>query len=321
MNVLPWQTEAFAGLMARHRDGRLPHALLVSGPPGIGKRRFAEAVAAGLLCLSPQADGRACETCPACRLRQAGTHPDFLQVAPEESKFIRIDQIRELIEKLGLSRHQAAWRVVILDPAEAMNVAAANALLKTLEEPPPETLMLLVASRPAHLPATIRSRCQPLALSLPPREAALAWLEGEGVEEADRRLDLAGGAPLAARALDAEALERHGELFAQWQALAAGRADPVKLAAEWIKPGAERPIQWMQGWVADMIRLRQGGAARQAETAGALQGLAAAIDLIRLHRLLERIQEARRLLGSQVNEQTLLEGLLIYWSNLPRRTA
>jgi len=321
MNVLPWQTEAFTALQRRRQAGNLPHALLLTGPEGIGRRHFADALAASLLCLSPQADGRACGACQACLLRQAGTHPDLLILSPEESSVIRIDQIRELIEHLSLSRHHAAWRVVIIDPAEAMNVAAGNALLKTLEEPPPETLLILLASRPARLPATIRSRCQRLSLTQPPRAAALAWLREQGADGAEALLDLAGGAPVAALALGQEALARHGTLFRQWIDLAAGRADPVKLAAEWIKPDAERPIQWIQAWVGDMIRLRQGARARQAETEGALQNLAGAIDLVRLHRLLDRVQEARRLLGSQVNEQTILEGILIYWANLPRQAS
>ncbi len=319
MNVLPWQTGDFTVLQQRRQAGNLPHALLLAGPEGIGRRHFAEALAASLLCLSPQADGSACGACQACQLRQAGTHPDLLTLSPEASKVIRIDQIRELIERLGLSRHHAAWRVVIIEPAEAMNVAAGNALLKTLEEPPPETLLILLASRPARLPATIRSRCQRLSLAMPPRDAALAWLREQGAEAAEELLDLAGGAPMTALAFGQEALARHGTLFRQWIDLAAGRADPVKLAAEWIKPDAERPIQWIQAWVGDMIRLRQGARARQAETEGALQNLAGAIDLVRLHRLLDRVQEARRLLGSQVNEQTILEGILIYWTNLPRQ--
>lgn len=319
MNVLPWHTDALASLLQRHREGRLPHALLLAGPPGIGRRRFAEALAAALLCLDPAADGTACGACSACQLRAAGTHPDRLHLAPEDSSVIRIDQIRELIGKLALSRHHAAWRVVILEPAEALNIAAANALLKTLEEPPPQTLMILLATRLAHLPATIRSRCQLLRMPLPSADAATAWLRTQGVESPEQLLQLAGGAPLIARQLDAECLERHARLFEEWVALAEGRADPVKLAGEWIKPDAEWPIQWMQLWIGDMIRQRQGGRARLTATAATLQTLAGAIDLQRLHRLLERVNESRRLLASQVNAQTLLEGLLIHWHNLPRQ--
>ncbi len=321
MSVLPWHTGTLAELLQRHRDGRLPHALLLAGPAGIGRRRFAEALAAALLCLEPAADGTSCGRCPACRLREAGTHPDLLHLGPEDSQVIRIDQIRDLIGQLALSRHQAAWRVVILDPADALNIAAANALLKTLEEPPPRTLMILLAMRPARLPATIRSRCQLLRMPLPSPQEAVAWLQTQGVEAPEAALQLAGGAPLIARELDADLLRRHAELFRQWVALAAGEGDPVKLAGEWIKPEAEWPIQWMQQWLGDMIRLRHGGPPRMADLSGALQPLAEAIDLQRLHRLLDRIDEARRLLASQVNAQTLVEGLLIHWSNLPRRTA
>jgi len=321
MNVLPWHAEMLTILLQRQQEGQLPHALLLTGPEGIGRHAFAEMLAAALLCLNPAEDGTACGECTACRLRTAGTHPDLLHLAPEDSQVIRIDQIRDLIEQLALSPHHAAWRVVILAPAEALNVAAANALLKTLEEPPPRTLLILLASRPARLPATIRSRCQLLRLPPPSQPEAVAWLRKQGVEAPEAALQLAGGAPLIARDLDADLLRRHGELFGQWVALAAGEADPVKLAGEWIKPDANWPIQWMQQWLGDMIRLRHGGPARMGEMADALQTLAGTIDLQRLHRLLERVDEARRLLDSQVNVRTLIEGLLIHWSNLPRHKA
>jgi DNA polymerase-3 subunit delta' len=323
--LVSWLSTAFADLQQRRLQGRLAHALLLSGPAGIGKQLLAERFAQSLLCAEPQADGKACGQCHACTLYAAGTHPDLFRISPEEdSKNIRIDQIRNLIEDISLSSHYGRYKVVILNPADAMNIAAANALLKTLEEPPADTVLLLITDRPSFLPATIRSRCQSLRLTLPPRDVAEVWLASrlENPEVASVLLALAGGAPLAALDQAEEQLAYRQELLHGWQQLANGKADPVTLAAEWVKPTLQLPITWIYGWVADMIRLRNGvnGGLTNQDVAVTLRKLAQELDLMRLYGLLEQVVEARRLANSQVNPQTLMEGILLYWSNLPRNT-
>jgi DNA polymerase-3 subunit delta' len=324
MNTLvPWLVSTFADLQQRRAKGRLAHALMFIGPAGIGKHQLAERFAQSLLCAQPHADGQPCGQCHACSLYAAGTHPDLFRLSPEEdSKNIRIDQIRALIERISLSSHYGRHKVVILNPADAMNIAAANALLKTLEEPPADTILLLITDRPSFLPATIRSRCQTLRLALPARDEAQAWLATQlgNPEEAAVLLALAGGAPLAAQDLAEEQLARRQEMLNGWQQLARGRADPVKLAADWVKPGLRLPITWIYGWVADMIRLRNGGENQltNQDAKAALQNLAEELDLTRLYGLLDRVTETIKLANSQVNPQTLMEGILLYWSNLPR---
>lgn len=324
MNELyPWQADVFADLQQRRTQVRLAHALLITGPAGIGKQQLAKVFSQSLLCAEPQADGLACGQCHSCSLYAAGNHPDLFRLSPEEdSKVIKIDQIRSLIEKLSLSSHYGRYRVVILNPADAMNIAAANALLKTLEEPPADTVLLLITDRPSFLPATIRSRCQSLRLALPPTEMAQAWLAAQldNPQDAEVLLGLAGGAPLAAEALAAEQLARRKDLLQGWQALALGKADPVKLAADWVKPDLHLPISWVYGWVADMIRLRSGSEDRltNKDAKAALQKLAQELDLTRLYGLMDRVVETIKLANSQVNPQTLMEGILLYWSNMPR---
>jgi DNA polymerase-3 subunit delta' len=159
---------------------------------------------------------------------------------------------------------------------------------------------------------------------LPTKEEAQNWLAAQlgNPEEAAVLLALAGGAPLAAQDLAEEQLARRQELLSGWQQLANGKADPVKLAAEWVKPNLHLPITWMYGWVADMIRLRSGvkdGLTNQ-DAAVTLQNLAQELDLTRLYGLMDRVLEAIKLANSQVNPQTLMEGILLYWSNLPRNT-
>ena len=324
MNTLvPWLVSTFADLQQRRAKGRLAHALMFIGPAGIGKHQLAERFAQSLLCAQPHADGQPCGQCHACSLYAAGTHPDLFRLSPEEdSKNIRIDQIRALIERISLSSHYGRHKVVILNPADAMNIAAANALLKTLEEPPADTILLLITDRPSFLPATIRSRCQTLRFALPARDEAQAWLATQlgNPEEAAVLLALAGGAPLAAQDLAEEQLTRRQEMLNDWQQLARGKADPVKLAADWVKPGLRLPITWIYGWVADMIRLRNGGENQltNQDAKAALQNLAEELDLTRLYGLLDRVTETIKLANSQVNPQTLMEGILLYWSNLPR---
>ena len=292
MNTLvPWLVSTFADLQQRRAKGRLAHALMFIGPAGIGKHQLAERFAQSLLCAQPHADGQPCGQCHACSLYAAGTHPDLFRLSPEEdSKNIRIDQIRALIERISLSSHYGRHKVVILNPADAMNIAAANALLKTLEEPPADTILLLITDRPSFLPATIRSRCQTLRFALPARDEAQAWLATQlgNPEEAAVLLALAGGAPLAAQDLAEEQLTRRQEMLNDWQQLARGKADPVKLAADWVKPGLRLPITWIYGWVADMIRLRNGGENQltNQDAKAALQNLAEELDLTRLYGLL-----------------------------------
>lgn len=324
MNELyPWQSSDFADLQQRRTQDRLAHALLISGPAGIGKLHLADVFAQSLLCAEPQADGLGCGQCHACSLYAAGNHPDLFRLSPQdESKVIKIDQIRDLIEKVSLSSHYGRYKVVILNPADAMNIAAANALLKTLEEPPADTVLLLVTDRPSFLSATIRSRCQSVRLGLPAAEKAQSWLSTqlENSQEAAVLLALAGGSPLAALTLAADQLDRRKDLLRGWQQLASGQADPVKLAAEWVKADLHLPISWMYGWVADMIRLRNGSEERltNLDAKATLQKLAEELDLTRLYGLLDRVLDMIKLANTQVNAQILMEGILLYWSNLPR---
>jgi DNA polymerase-3 subunit delta' len=188
---------------------------LLHGPRGVGKRALAEHYARALVC-EADTQRRPCGRCESCRWAQAGTHPDLRVIEPEArqtprgaadepsakpakpSYEIRIEQIRELGPFLALGSHRERRRVAILHPAEEMNLHSANALLKALEEPPGAAMFLLVSDRASRLLPTIRSRCVPLGLGLPPREAALKWLARQRVEEPERWLSYAGGAPLRA---------------------------------------------------------------------------------------------------------------------------
>jgi DNA polymerase-3 subunit delta' len=175
---LPWQESTLGHLMAQHRQGRLHHAWLLHGPEGIGKLAFAVALAAARLCRSVTDTGVACGECKACRLMRAGSHPDLLRVVPEENRAaLKIDRIRQIGEFVNrTASYSGSARVVVLAPAEALGQGAANALLKSLEEPPGDSLFLLVSHVPGSVLPTIRSRCQPLPMPIPDTAATLEWL-------------------------------------------------------------------------------------------------------------------------------------------------
>ena len=215
----PWQTAVWQHLGRLEVAARLPHAIFFVGSPGLGKREFARLFAHRLLCESPDPDARPCCACRACRLFTSGLHPDFHEVGLEgKHSVIRVDQIRALIEFVTLTSQQSGRKIACVQDAERMNPSAANSFLKTLEEPPDDTLLLLASDSAQRLPATIRSRCQLIRFSKPNRATGLRWLADQGVTESgELLLDLADNAPLRARALaDGSGLARRQALFEQF---------------------------------------------------------------------------------------------------------
>lgn len=320
--TLPWHEAAWRSLARRLEEGRMPHALLVSGPQGLGKREFIAAFAAGLLCRSPVAPGRGCGECQACHLVASGAHPDLSWVEPSEGKRqIVIDQVRALGEFLSLKSQYGGYRVGLIYPADAMNLAAANGLLKTLEEPAPGALLLLAANRSARLPATIRSRCQRVEIGPPPREQGREWLLSRGAAQAAELLELAGGAPLRALQLAEEGVAEHyRSLLAGLEGLRQGRRDPVALAESALAAGARTVVTlWLQLAV-ELARAGAGATPRYGD-ADRLRALAKGLDLVELHRFMDRLLDARRQLDQTPNEQLLLEELFIGWQRLSRTAA
>ena len=242
--LAPWQQRVLDGALAALGDGRLGHALLLSGAPGMGKEQVARVLAQRLLCATPAADGLACGQCRGCRLFAAGTHPDLRHVTFELNdkgdKFrseIIVDQIRDLGQWFALTPQLGGAQVALIVPADKLNGSAANALLKTLEEPSRDRYLILVTDLPGRLPATIRSRCPKLEFRPPPRAEAEAWLLARGHAAAVLRpaLDAARGHPALADAWLAEGgLDLRREIAEELNALVAGRRTPVELAQRWL---------------------------------------------------------------------------------------
>jgi DNA polymerase-3 subunit delta' len=296
------------------------------GPRGIGKLGFAKALAQALLCEAPRQSGAACGACLACGWFGAGNHPDFRRVEPETeddaapgeerepqkraSRQITVDQVRQLEELVEKSTHRGGAKVILIHPAEALNIHAANALLKSLEEPPAGTIFLLVAHRPAYLPATVRSRCRQVPLARPRHEAALTWLAAEGVPEPALALADAGGAPLLARVLDEADYWPRRKAFLT--SLADSGFEPLAAAERATESSVEEVVGWLQKWTFDALLQRAAGCVRfNPDFAGPIDAIARAADpvaLLRYHRGLIRLQ---RVVHHPLNTRLLFEALLV----------
>ena len=320
----PWQQALWERLVSAHREDRLAHAYLLAGPPGVGKRAFAQRFAASLLCLEPDARGRPCGDCRGCLLMRAGSHPDFSVLAPESGKTqIPIDAVRELSASLALAAHQGRYRVALIIPAEAMTPQSANSLLKTLEEPGAGVILMLVSDRPLAVLPTLRSRCQRVDCPIPPESEVRAWL---GTDRQDsvllaRVLALSGGAPLQAQSLlNAETATRLDRLGREGAQVLTGGADPLVIAARWAM---EEPPDFMGLWLVrlseQVARLRVLGhlpaSSLLALPTSQIQKALARADTrdVLMYHSFARLARLWLLQGT-ANRQGLLESLLVPWS-------
>ena len=317
--LAPWLDAAWHTLAARLADGRLPHALLFAGPPGLGKRELVDAFVRAALCERRAVDGHACGHCRACRLLAAGSHPDRVHVTFElrddgkpRSEII-VEQVRQMSQRLALASQFGGLQVAVIDPADAMNASAANALLKTLEEPSSATVILLVADRPARLPATIRSRCQRIEVKPPAVDVAQAWLVGQGVAApaADAALAAMLGNPGQARqALDSDVQALRDSCLRDLAALRRG-GSVLAIAEAW---NADRPGErlWHAAVLArgEAIELARGGSSRF--------GLTGVDEIPKLAAWFAAANRAREWLDTPLRSELVVLDLLQAWQ-VPRR--
>ncbi len=319
--MLEWLDSTWNKLNQVRIQGRLPHALLVIGVDGIGKLTLAEQLASSLLCEAPDEGGQPCGVCSACGWLRAGTHPDLLQLAPEETgKAIKVDQIRALCAELGMTSHAGRHKVAIIQPADAMNTNAANSLLKTLEEPTDDTLLVLLTALPGKLPATIRSRCQQLRLAVPGAAAAQRWLEARDVSPqlATQCLQMTGGAPLQALELAKSGLdELRDQRLDELCRVFAGQLDPVLLAAQWMDKYELQSLRWWLGWLGELIGLRLANRVPvDPNVAQKLRKFSEKVDSRQVYELADGVLAALNSIGSGLNRQLVLEDLLVGWTRM-----
>lgn len=320
-SLCPWLAAPLAQLDAARLGGRLAHAWLIKGPAGVGKinlalvfaRRVLEQAEAG----TPVPPLAAADAAAAMEQRHgpADHDPDLHWIFPEEEKrTISVEQVRDGIEAIGLKGFRGRDKVVVVEPAEAMTAAAANALLKTLEEPTPRTFLLLVSHRPERLLPTIRSRCQSITVARPTPAAFAAWL-GKGETEAAELLALAGGAPFRALALTAkENSSLLKEFEEQLNKVSRNGLDAQAVAEAWYKKNPELALDWLIRRIQRSIRLRVAGTDSNAVTDPARDSLHNAWLALSVEALYERLDAAERLLdqlGTGINAELAMRVLLL----------
>jgi DNA polymerase III subunit delta' len=332
--LYPWQSDDWQRL--QQLRGHWPHALLLHGQGGIGKFAFAQHLAQGLLCESAHADGQPCGHCPACHWFSQGNHPDYRLVVPEAlageapgaaeeakdsdgeakktrapSQEIKIEQVRALVDFCGVAAHRGGARVVVLYPAEALNTTAANALLKTLEEPPSGVIFLLVSSRLDRLLPTVVSRCRRWPLTPPAADAASAWLGAQGVTDAAALLAETGGAPLTALALASD-VQRP---LRDWtlDQLASGAACDAFACGETLqKLPVPLVLGWLQRWLYDLLAQRTAGTPRYFPARRtALARCADACDTEAFGRFLKTVTRQRAVEQHPLNARLVFEDLFL----------
>lgn len=319
----PWHTALEQKLVQALQKNHLPHALLLSGIAGLGKQHFAHTFARLVLCQQAQKTEVCCEVCHACHLTKAGSHPDLMSVVPEQpGQAIKIDQIREVTHFVQETALQNGYRVIIIHPAHTMNMYAANALLKTLEEPTPQTLMILVCDQTDRLPATILSRCQKIIFSKPDTASALMWLKEKIADDQvqyERLLTIADGAPLKALQLVQQDIFKHREkLFQSLYSLAKKTIDPVTVAHEWHDEDAFLLLHLLQSWLRDIFRLmtvQHTVALVNEDYRSQLTELCRKISLLGLQKYLNQVRDtyAHLVQGLNLNKSLWMEALLIGW--------
>lgn len=325
MSIYIWQNKLWQKLA--FMQDRLPHALLLRGQAGTGKLDFAQHLAQSLICSDRDAHGHACLKCPSCGWFAQSHHPDYRLLTPEQEADsddaqasaasrktqISVTQIRELANFVELTSHQTGGRrVVLIHPAEALNMASANALLKILEEPPAGMIFILVSHQPQRLLPTILSRCQKIDMPMPEEKTSLAWLNEKGVKDAARHLAYAGGSPLLALQMSSE---NNRQLEDLWQSLSRGpKLDPFTVAPLCAKQGMPSAIQALQKWIYDLIDCSLTGEIRYHEHCrNALQALAKSVDLSLLLELQRKLDQAKRSATHPLNTELQLENLLLQY--------
>jgi DNA polymerase-3 subunit delta' len=295
--TVPWLSKEMATLRAVYEADRMPHALLIHEAPGAGGDWLANWIAQLVL------------------KTDRNQHPDWINVRPiDDSRQIRIEQVRELAQELSLTSHQGGYKVGVLSPADVLNRFAANALLKTLEEPSGRTVLILVVTQPSRLPATILSRCQRVRVAAPNRADAVSWLEStRGKGDWRAVLDIIGEAPMLAAEADASSVVQIGtEVRRGLEEAAAGTSDPVATAEQWSRAELPLRLRCFENWLTERIRGQFGtkGFLTEVGAVTYLQPPETVLNIRQLFELLDGVRDLKSALDTPINRGLALEGLL-----------
>ncbi|MEO6118493.1 MAG: DNA polymerase III subunit delta' [Methylotenera sp.] len=329
VKIYPWQTQVWQHL--NQDSQRLPHALLLYGRAGIGKYDFARHFSQGLLCVNKSELGFACGICSSCNWFNEDSHPDFRLLSPEQEADsddeniatkktkkktqISVAQIRELSSFLSLSSHRSnGLRIVLIHPAEALNLSSANALLKMLEEPAEGVVFILVAHQLQRLLPTIISRCQKINMPVPMEKQALAWLNEQGVQNAKYQLAYSDNSPIKVL----EEQQQFNQLTEVWRLLEMGnKLEPHVAAPALISGSVESGIIALQKWIYDIVGMRLTHQIRyHVAHTNALQALAEKVNLSKLFELQKNMNALRKLASHPLNHELQMESLLLEYTKI-----
>lgn len=323
--VYPWFKPQWDRVVQLHKQQKLPHALVLNGSAGIGKLHLASHIAQLVLCAHRQ-DDNACGTCRSCTLFSSSGHPDLYHLSPEdEGGQIKVDQVRELTKFMQGTAQQGGYRVVILNPAESMNLAASNALLKTLEEPGKDSLLLLVSHQLGQVMPTIKSRCQRLDCAIPEASIAQQWLmEQLQIEQAsaEQLLNVVHGAPLTGLHFKEQGSQAlRGQLFTGLKAVLQNKTSALELSQQLAKLDVPRLLSWFYSLLVDVSKRRlvgEGSTLVNNDMSNMILALAKRTNIQSLYQLSDKVHQRRAALlqHQNPNKQLMLEELLLDWKNL-----
>lgn len=320
--IYPWQAQQWQQSLQYLIRKRLPHAILLSGPSSIGKLEFCLSYIQRMNCTQPTQDNNACGICRDCHLFKVRTHPDVRMINVDESvdqikvDQIKVDDIREINKFMSLSRQQGTYKIVCINQAELMNINTANALLKTLEEPPPNSILFLISHRANTLLATVKSRCQIWRFNLPDKDQAMNWLQqrADGVAW-ETLLPVSGNRPLLALALHETGLgEARAAFYHDIHQLMQHQEKVTTISAKLQNEDLEKLVTWQQAWCADLVRChykKEPVTIENPDIRRSLHSLIGRVDLQLLFSFWDKLIELRRFSSAPLNKRLFIENMLI----------
>lgn len=319
----PWHQKSWNHIVQARKNNHLPHAILLSGETGIGKQILANKMVKSLLCMNPQ-NYEACNNCQACKTYDSGANPDYINIELlEEKQQISVDQIRNLSEFLNYSRSFNTYRVALINPVERMNQNAANSLLKSLEEPASNSIIILIATQLSKILPTIKSRCQLLSLPTPTREQSLSWLveSSPQLENPELLLEMASGKPLLAIDIKQEDIDSRAEFEADVHSVVTANHAIIEIAKKWEKYNAETLLNWQLLWIQDIIKNTQCNQAT-IDNSGknpvqnypkTLSKLSDTMTIEQMWLLYQQLLKQKQYIHTSVNPLMYIENMLLLW--------
>ena len=318
MMIYSWHKPVWDQFSKARLQNHLPHALLLAGEEGIAKVKLANNMVKSLLCTKPVSDDSInyipCNSCQACKTFDSDANPDYLHIDLLESKQqIGIDQVRLIANFLNYTRSLSQHRVVLLNPADRMNIHAANSLLKSLEEPTQDTVIILISSQAESLLATIKSRCQLLHIPLPTGQHALDWLKKHApeLENPHKALQIAHGKPLIAAAIDAEIIHRHDELADDILACCLENKSITELAKKWEKADIKQLLDWQIIWLQNYLKNATNISEKH-------KRIKERLTTSQKWSLYQGLLEQKKLVHTSVNTLIYVENMLLLWLKASR---